>query len=129
MNDGFGVKQALLPFLSLFASAGTLLCCALPALMVSLGMGAALAGFLTDFPQIVWLSQHKVAVFSVAALMIAAAGFMLWRARNLPCPVDQQQAKACAKLRLVSWWIYGFSVLSFAAGFFFAFIAPYVLEK
>ena len=128
-NESFGAKHTLAPLLSLFTSAGTLICCALPALMVSLGMGAALAGLLSDFPQIVWLSQHKTAVFGAAAFMIALAGVMMWQARRLPCPADPQKAKACARLRKISWAIYGFSVLAFATGVFFAFIAPYVLEK
>lgn len=125
----FSLKHTLAPFLSLFASAGTLICCALPALLVSLGMGAALIGLTSSFPQLVWLSQHKTGVFIFSALMIAAAGTGLWRSRNLPCPADPAQAKACRRLRLVSLWIYSFSVLSFCTGFFFAFIAPYVLEK
>lgn len=129
MADNFGLKHGLLPFISLFTSAGTLICCALPALMVSLGMGAALAGMMSDFPQLVWLSQHKLGVFATAGTMIIAAGFMMWKARNLPCPADPKQAKACSRLRLISLWIYGFSVLAFATGFFFAFIAPYILEK
>ena len=44
-NDVSLWRQTILPSLSLFTSVGTLLCCALPALLVTLGMGAALAGF------------------------------------------------------------------------------------
>lgn len=123
------MKHTLAPTLSLFASAGTLICCALPALLVSLGMGATLAGLVGTFPALIWLSKYKLWVFGTAALLLAAAGVMMWNARNLPCPADPKQAKACARLRVISWWIYGFSVLAFATGFFFAFIAPYVLEK
>jgi len=129
MDNGFGPKQTLTPFLALFTSAGTLICCALPALMVSLGMGATLAGLMTEFPQLVWLSQHKAGVFGLAGLMIVLAGIMMWRARHLPCPADPKQARACNRLRIISWWIYGFALLSFVTGFFFAFIAPYILEK
>jgi hypothetical protein len=39
--------------LSLFASSSTLICCAIPALLVSLGAGAALASLVAVFPQIV----------------------------------------------------------------------------
>ena len=123
------LRPAAAAFLSLFTSAGTLICCALPALLVSLGMGAVLAGLTTSFPQIVWLSQHKIAVFGTAALMLALAGLSLWRARLLPCPADPAAARACQRLRVASFWIYGFSLAAFATGFFFAFIAPYLLEK
>lgn len=130
MNSGpFDRKQIIAPVLSLFASAGTLICCALPALMVSLGMGAVLAGLVSDFPQLVWLSKHKAAVFGTAAILIGAAGIMLWHARNLPCPADPAQARACRKLRMASFVIYGLSVMFFGTGAFFAFIAPLVMEK
>ncbi len=129
MNNAYGWKQVAAPVVSLFTSAATLVCCALPALMVSLGMGAVLAGLVSDFPQLVWLSRHKAAVFGGAALLLLAAGIMLWRARNLPCPTDPAQARACKLLRRVSLIIYGLSVLLFLTGAFFAFVAPLVLEK
>jgi hypothetical protein len=62
--------QLLAPTISLFTSAATLVCCALPALMVSLGMGAVLAGLVSDFPQLVWLSKHKIEVFGLAAVLL-----------------------------------------------------------
>lgn len=111
-------------FLSLFTSGGTLICCALPALMVSIGAGAALAGLVGTFPQIIWLSEHKVPLFIAAAVMLAVAGGMQWRARSLPCPADPALAAACARTRRVSWWIYGFSVATFGVGVLFAFLLP-----
>jgi hypothetical protein len=127
MSDNFSFKHLLPSSLSLFTSAGTLICCALPALFVSLGMGATLAGLTSSFPAIVWLSRYKLWVFGIAALMIVSAGVMMWRARNMPCPTDPRQAKACALLRKASWWIWGVSVASYIIGIFFAFIAPIVL--
>lgn len=129
MSEGFGLKHTLAPTISLFTSLGTLVCCALPALLVSLGLGAALAGLVGAVPALVWLSKYKIWVFGGAALLIAVAGILLWNARTLPCPADPAQAKACTRLRIVSWWIYALSVAAFAIGFFFAFIAPYVLVK
>jgi hypothetical protein len=46
-------------FGSLLFASGTLVCCVLPAVMVALGAGAALAGLVTSVPQLVWLSAHK----------------------------------------------------------------------
>jgi hypothetical protein len=111
-------------FLSLFTSGSTLICCALPALLVSLGAGAAMAGLVGTFPQIVWLSEHKVPLFWIAGGMLAVAGVMQWRARSLPCPADPALAAACMRARKLSQWIYVFSVAMFLIGFFFAFIAP-----
>jgi hypothetical protein len=116
--------NAAVSFLSLFTSGGTLICCALPALLVSIGAGATLAGLVTTFPQIVWLSEHKIALFSIGAVLLLVAGIMQWRARSLPCPADPALATACMRTRRVSMWIYFFSVAMFGVGFFFAFIAP-----
>ena len=50
---------------SLFASSSTLVCCALPALLVAVGAGAALSSLVSAVPQLVWLSEHKEACSSV----------------------------------------------------------------
>ncbi len=117
-------QNAAASFLSLFTSGSTLICCALPALLVSIGAGAAMAGLVTTFPQIVWLSEHKVPLFAIAALMLLAAGVMQWRASTLPCPADPALAAACNRARKWSVAVYTFSVVMFVTGFFFAFIAP-----
>jgi hypothetical protein len=122
-----GLKQNLaLVCVSLFTSGGTLICCALPALFVSIGAGAALAGLVSNVPQIVWVSQHKEVVFGFAGFMLALASIMQWRARSLPCPADPQQAKACMFMRHMSFAIYLFSLAIFLVGVFFAFMAPLI---
>lgn len=115
--------QSLLPALSLFTSVGTLLCCALPALLVTLGMGAALAGLVGSAPWITALTDYKGWIFGVAALLLVVSGFMQWRARFAPCPADPLKANACTRMRVLSWWIWGISVAIYATGFFFAFLA------
>jgi hypothetical protein len=110
--------------LSLITSSGTLVCCALPALLVMLGAGAALSSLVAAVPQLVWLSEHKETVFAAAALMLTTAGYMQWRARSLPCPADPALAAACLRTRKTSLRVYVASVAIFATGGFFAFIAP-----
>lgn len=117
------LKQTIAPTLSLFASVGTLLCCALPALLVTLGMGAALAGFVAAVPWITAISDYKAYVFAGAGVMLALSAFLQWRGRYAPCPADPAQAKACTRLRRVSCFILGFSILIYAIGFFFTFLA------
>lgn len=121
MNDLW--KQVIAPSLSLFTSLGTLICCALPALFVALGMGAVLAGLVSTMPWLVTLSEHKDIVFGVAVAMLVLASILQWRARYLPCPADPLKAKACMRMRLISLWILIFSWIVFAIGFFFAFLA------
>lgn len=126
MSENYGIKDALLPTLSLFTSVGTLICCALPALFVTLGAGAALAGLVSTAPWLVSLSQYKAWTFGMSGVMILLAGVMRWRSRNAPCPIDQGKARACARLRQTSAWIYWFSVLIWLVGFFFAFVAVHL---
>jgi Na+/melibiose symporter-like transporter len=114
-------------FGSLLASSATLICCVLPAVLVSIGAGAALVGLVSAFPQLVWLSEHKVVVFMVAAVLLAGSGFMIWRARRLPCPADPVAARSCTTLRRVSAVLYGVSVTAFAIGAAFAFVLPRLL--
>ena len=116
-------RETMLPLFSLFTSAGTLLCCALPALLVTLGMGAALAGFVGAFPWISVISEYKVIVFISAGVMLSLATVMQWTARHRPCPIDPKQARLCTRLRQISWGILLFSIAVYAIGVFFAFFA------
>lgn len=111
-------------FLTLFSSTGTLICCALPALLVSLGMGAVLAGLAGNVPGLIWVSENKLIVFVFAGLMLSLNGFILWKNRNAPCPIDPELRDACISGRKFSARVYILSVLVFLTGFFFAFIAP-----
>ncbi len=111
-------------YLSLFASTGTLFCCALPSLLVALGLGATMAGLVSAVPQIVWLSQYKTWVFAGSGVMIAMAAIFQYRSRNAPCPIDAKEAQACMRARKVSKVILIFSALVWMAGAFFAFLAP-----
>lgn len=111
-------------WLSLFTSSGTLVCCALPALLVSLGAGAALAGLVATVPSLVVLSEYKEFVFGFCAVMLIISGYMQWQSRYAPCPIDPALAAACTRTRRVSLWIYGVSVATFVTGGFFAFVLP-----
>ena len=113
-----------LSWLTLFASTGTLVCCALPALLVAIGAGATLASLASNVPQLVWISENKDWVFALAGTLLAVAGFMQWRARLLPCPIDPALARACMRARRVSFWVYAFAVVVFLIGGAFAYLAP-----
>lgn len=109
-------------WLTLATSASTLLCCALPALLVTLGAGAVLASVVSVVPQLVWISEHKTGVFSIASVMLGVAGFLQWRAKSLPCPIDIELRHACMRARKISLVIYLISLAIFAIGGFFAFV-------
>ena len=120
-------KNLLLPSLSLFTSLGTLFCCALPALFVVLGAGAALAGLLSNAPYLIMLSKYKVLLFLISGSLMIISGYLIWRSRNAPCPADPLKARACKRLRIASLVIYFFSVTIYAIGFFFAFIITKIM--
>jgi len=109
---------------ALLASTATLVCCVLPAVLVSLGAGATLVSLVTAFPQLVWLSERKGLVFGLAGALLIVAGAVLWWARRLPCPADPAAARQCVRLRAVSHWLYGIAAAMFAAGALFAFVLP-----
>ena len=114
------------PTLSLFASTSTLLCCALPALLITVGAGAVMAGLTATFPGIMWLSANKRPLFIASGLLLALSAFMQWQARNAPCPVDPEQAAACMRLRALSLRLLGVSVGVYATGVFFAYLWPLI---
>ena len=116
----------LASLVTLFASSSTLICCALPALLVTLGAGATLSTFISIFPKIVWISEHKIEVFTFAGVMLTISGYMQWRGRLVPCPVDPVLRNACIKTRKASLIIYSFSLLLYLTGGWFAFIQPLI---
>ena len=116
-----------LAFLSLFTSTGTLICCALPAALVALGAGAALSTLISAVPGLVWISEYKEAVFVFAGIMLIVSGWLQWRSRFAPCPVDAAQRNACLRTRRSSALVYGASVVVFMVGGFFAFMLPLLM--
>jgi hypothetical protein len=109
---------------SLFASSSTLICCALPAVLVGLGAGAALSSLVAVFPQIVWLSEYKELLFAVAAMAMVGAGVLQWRNRSAPCPTEPALRRACLSTRRTSWQVYCVSVGMLLVGAWFAFVQP-----
>jgi len=116
-------------YFSLFASSGTIVCCAIPALLVSIGAGAALSSLISIFPQLVILSVYKMPIFMGAFIMLLISGIIQYRARKLPCPADKKFAVACIRTRKISLIIYFASVGIFIIGLLFAFIIPLLLKS
>lgn len=115
-------RNAGVALTALVASTTTLVCCVLPALLVSLGAGAAVVGLVTAVPQLVWLSEHKALVFGGAALIVMMSGIALWRARTLPCPAEPELARSCMRLRRLSAVVFAVAVAFLVLGSGFAFL-------
>lgn len=126
--DRSATRNVGVAFGALIASSATLVCCVLPAVLVALGAGAALAGLVTALPQLIWLSEHKGVVFGVAGVLLALSSASVWHARHAPCPVDPALARACLRLRRVSWILNSLALGCFAVGTSFAFVLPRLLQ-
>ncbi|MFP4518497.1 MAG: hypothetical protein ACLFQ5_03485 [Oceanicaulis sp.] len=121
------IRETAAPALALFASASTLICCALPALLVTIGAGAVMAGLAGNVPGLIFLSANKGWVFSLAALLLAGAWYARWATRNAPCPADAAKAKACARMRAIGGATLWFASILLGVGAFFAFFAAELL--
>lgn len=104
-------------WLALFASAGTLICCALPILLVSVGLGAVVAGATFRFPFLVTLSEHSTLMFGGSAALLLLAGWVVFL-RPYRCPTSPALAKQCQQARIwnkriwllsIGVWLIGFS--------------------
>jgi len=109
-------------WLTLCASSGTLICCALPIILVTLGMGATVAALTSALPFLIVLSKYKIWVFIFSGLMLAISAWFIYRPHQ-NCPIDPQQAQACATAKTWNKRIYWFSVIIWSIGFFAAFLA------
>lgn len=117
-------------YLSLFTSFGTLICCALPSLLVLLGLGATVASFLSAAPWLVTLSRHKDWVFAgsgtLVALNFAYVYALAPRLRgDQTCPVDE--LTACETADRVTQVVLWTSITIYVVGFFTAYMLGPIL--
>ncbi len=114
------LKQKLASFLALFSSTGTLLCCALPSAIAAVAGGAAVASFVSTFPWLVSLSQHKEWIFLAAGLMIVLSGLLVYRPKGrVACSLTGGQGcDVAGRFTKVMFWL---SAAIFCVGVFFAY--------
>lgn len=123
MNDATKLlrRENGLGWFVLFASTGTLICCALPILLVTLGLGATVAAMTSNFPILIVLSQHKEWIFAGSAILLALAGWLMYRPGRA-CPTEPALAALCQRLQTWNRRIYWTSVAIWGVGFFAAFL-------
>jgi len=124
-------SSSLLSYFSLFTSVGTLLCCALPSLLVLAGLGASVASTLSTLPWLVTLSRHKQWTFAVSGTLIALSFLNMYyiapRLTANACTPDSPSACADAsKFSRVLLWA---SAAIYVVGFFSAYILGPILTK
>lgn len=127
-------KNPWLSYLSLFTSLGTLLCCALPSLLVLFGLGATAASFLLASPWLVTLARHKVWVFALSGGLIASDFlYIYWlsprlKAQGHSCSVaDGPTARDTAtRISRAALWV---AAVIYAVGFFTAYLLGPILVR
>lgn len=113
-----------LSFLSLFAASSTLICCAIPALFVTLGAGVSFATLVTTFPLLVSLSKFKIYLSVSTFIMLIIAGYFNYVSFYSPCPLDPELGELCLRLRKRSRYIYYFSWFIFLCATTFTYLVP-----
>ena len=116
--------------LSLFTSFGTLVCCALPSLLVLVGLGATVASLVSLAPWLVTLSRHKDWVFAASGTLIGlncayVYGLAPRLRRDDACSADDPAA--CGTADQVSRAVLWISVVIYGVGFFTAYLLGPIL--
>ena len=134
MNTGVVLvkkRSAVLSYFSLFTSVGTLLCCALPSLLVLFGLGASVASMLSAMPWLVMLSRHKVWTFALSGILIALSFVQMYyiapRIRARGCSPDDPYA--CEDASTFSKALLWVSASIYTIGFFVAFVLGPILAR
>ena len=115
-------KEQGLTWLALFTSMSTLLCCALPIVLVSLGLGTTYAALTNSAPWIVTLGEYKAVTFTLAGVLIASAIWFTYRPGR-SCPSDPLLAAKCQQLDKWNRRILIFAAIAWCIGFFAAYLA------
>lgn len=108
------------------------MCCALPSLLVVVGLGATVASLASSVPWLVTLSRHKAWVFAGAGLMIAASVYYVYGltprllARGPSCPPDDLDA--CAQASRWSRALLWASAAVYGTGLFVAYVLGPILR-
>ncbi|HMH15182.1 MAG TPA: hypothetical protein VK578_18920 [Edaphobacter sp.] len=125
-------RTALLNYFSLFGSFSTLICCALPSVLVLLGMGTTVASLLSAAPWLVNLSKHKIWTFSIAAVLISMSFVMTYliapRLRQGET-CDADDPATCDEVSKISRIILWGSAAIWTCGFFVAYLLGPILER
>jgi mercuric ion transport protein len=124
-------RSAVLSYFSLFTSVSTLLCCALPSLLVLFGLGASVASMLSFMPWLVTLSRHKQWTFTISGVLIALSFVNMYyiapRLRPEQCsPDDPTACDDASRISKVLLWM---SAVIYVVGFFAAFVLGPILTR
>ena len=118
------VQSPMVNFFALLSSSSTLLCCALPAILVSMGAGAVFANIISVVPALTVVSQFKIEMTIATLIILIAVGVLHLKTAKMPCPADPTLGRACLKSRRRSRIVYYLSCMVFVTASIFTFIVP-----
>jgi mercuric ion transport protein len=115
-------SSSMLRWFTLFTSTGTLICCAIPIILVSFGFGASVAALTQIFPLLIFLSIHKIWIFTFSGVLLIISGWLIYRPNRL-CPSDPELGLLCYQAQRWNVRFFWLSTLIWGIGFFAAFLA------
>ena len=111
--------SAYLGWLTLFFTTTTLVCCALPIVLVSLGLGAVMASLNLQFSGLVFIAQYKYWTLALSAMLLGFLAWLIWRPGQT-CPNNPLLAKACQQSKRWNVRMFNVSLVIWSTGFFFS---------
>ena len=111
----------------LFATVPTLLCCALPILLVSLGLGSVVASIYGDyFPFLRWFGLNEGITFGIATVILIVSAWVIYRPGQ-QCPADPELAAACDNAKKWNRRFFWGAIVIYCVGVYSAYILPLTL--
>lgn len=114
-------KDSAASLVTLLFASGTLLCCALPILLVTVGLGATVASITSALPWLVALGRFKMWTFMLSGAVLASTAWWIYRPGRA-CPADPQLAALCLRADRWNRVIFWAAVVLYAIGFFAAYL-------
>lgn len=110
----------------LFTSIPTLICCAIPILLVSLGMGSVVATLYNDqLPILQWFGVNSALTFLISGAILFFSAWLIYKP-NRSCPTDPELAKACRNAHKWNIRFFWLAATIWLVSAFTAFILPII---
>ncbi|KAA3616808.1 MAG: hypothetical protein D8M58_17545 [Calditrichaeota bacterium] len=118
------LREKAVSFFTLFTSTGTLLCCALPAILAAIAGGTAVTSLISTLPWLIPLSQNKEWVFLIAGVLLLISAVFTFRPQSkLACTITG--GDGCEVAGNFSKVMLYISIIIYFIGLFFAyFLTP-----
>ncbi len=111
-------KDFIILLLALFTSFSTILCCALPIILVFLGFGSAFAALSSNFIFINIIAEKSAYIFLISLILLSISAYFIFF-QNQSCPSDKKLANICLKSKIINKYIWFFAIFIWIISFLF----------